>query len=454
MPSGSDYRVISRKRLYDKMQEQNLPNFEAKINYLENELLTHEDYSQNKIKELKRKISYIRSEFIRRWSKANRQQAKFLKENADWLQGTFEIPKSSHEHIGRPLKSFSESSERSKRRKTEQLRKCISKDALVEATKMSLQSSGNRDASQVLNELVKSPKRATKYKKAYSTSLQVNTTQLTPLRSLSMFVEADLSRKQYEIIRNSNKKFYPCYSILQKEKRKCYPQQESYRVTETCAEVKLQHLLNHTVTRLLTYLQDILIDLTQEERDTFELISKWGCDGSQQSQFKQKMQNDDATDSNIFQSCLVPLQLVCGKNRKKIIWQNPTPSSPRYCRPIRIRFVKESTDITNEEINYIQNQIDLLENSVFTREGVSASVKHSMAFTMVDGKVCNAATQTTSTMRCYICGATSRLLNNLSIKKDVDVEALSFDLSILHARIRLFESILHLSYKLPVKNGN
>ena len=235
---------------------------------------------------------------------------------------------------------------------------------------------------------------------------------------------------------------------MQKGKSKYYPEKESYHVTETCAEIKLQYLLNNTVTRLLTYLQDILTDLTQNERDTLELISKWGCDGSQQSQFKQKMQND-ATDSNIFQSCMVPLQVVCGKNTKKIIWQNPTPSSPRYCRPIRIRFVKESTDTTNDEISYIRNQIDSLENNLFTREGLSASVKHSMAFTMVDGKVCNAATQTKSTMRCYICGATSKLFNDLTIKKDVNDEALSFGLSILHARIRLFESILHLSYKLP-----
>ena len=82
---------------------------------------------------------------------------------------------------------------------------------------------------------------------------------------------------------------------------------------------------------------------------------------------------------------------------------------------------------------------------------MSASVKHSMTFTMVDGKVCNAVTQTKSTMRRYISGATSRFFNDLTIKKDVDDEALSFGLSILHASIRLFESILHLCYKIPVK---
>jgi hypothetical protein len=70
---------------------------------------------------------------------------------------------------------------------------------------------------------------------------------------------------------------------------------------------------------------------------------------------------------------------------------------------------------------------------------------------MIDAKVCNAATHTTSTMRCYICGETSKDYNNLSIKKKVTPEALQFGLSILHVRIRLFERILHVAYKLPVQ---
>ena len=47
--------------------------------------------------------------------------------------------------------------------------------------------------------------------------------------------------------------------------------------------------------------------LSKEERENMELISKWECDGSQQSQFKQKFQNISDSDVNIFQSFLVPL---------------------------------------------------------------------------------------------------------------------------------------------------
>ncbi|CAH2101214.1 unnamed protein product [Euphydryas editha] len=294
---------------------------------------------------------------------------------------------------------------------------------------------------------MKSPTRATKLKKAYKTVKDDKEKQLTPLSALSIFVDADLTRRQYEIIRSASKKLYPSYSILQKAKSDCYPPKESYEVTETCAQVNLQDLLNHTATRLLTYLKDVLRDLRTDECNSLELFCKWGYDGSQQAQFKQKMAND-ATDSNIFQSSFVPLRLVCGT---KIVWQNPTPSSPQYCRPIRIRFVKENVDITQEKIEYVENAINALQKTKILLEEKSYSVKHTMMLTMVDAKVCNAATQTTSTMRCYICGATSKEFNDLTIKKDVDVDALSFGLSTLHARIRLFESILHVSYKLTVK---
>lgn len=79
------------------------------------------------------------------------------------------------------------------------------------------------------------------------------------------------------------------------------------------------------------------------------------------------------------------------------------------------------------------------------------SVKHTMMITMVDGKICNAATGTTSTMRYNICDLTSKDFNNLSIIKQVNLETLDFRIFVLHVKIRLFESIIHISYKQIVK---
>lgn len=96
--------------------------------------------------------------------------------------------------------------------------------------------------------------------------------QLTPLSALSVFVEANLSRRQYEIIRSASKNLYPSYSILQKAKSDCYLPKESFEVTETCAQVNLQDVLNHTATRLLTYLKDVLRDLRPDESDSLVLF--------------------------------------------------------------------------------------------------------------------------------------------------------------------------------------
>ena len=313
---------------------------------------------------------------------------------------------------------------------------------------MKLRAAGKRDASKIIQEILKSPNRATKYRKAYSNSFEKQREQLTPLSALAMFVEASLSRRQYEIIRWCNKAFYPCYTLLQNAKKECYPIPESYEVTSTCADLNLQNLLDHTVTRLLLYLQEVVVTLNEKDCRTLILTCKWGCDGSQQAQFKQKFQSDLDSDSNIFQSSFVPLRLSCGAYNEKIVWQNQTLSSPRYCWPIRISFIKESVDIINKEIQYIENKMMSLRNTEVTIAGKTFSIKYTMILTMIDAKVCNAATHTTSTMKCYICGAISKSFNDISEKKDVNPDTLKFGLSILHARIRLFESLLHLSYKL------
>lgn len=124
------------------------------------------------------------------------------------------------------------------------------------------------------------------------------------------------------------------------------------------------------------------------------------------------------------------------------------PSSPRFCRPIRIRFLHETANITKNEIKYVEDQIKKLTKTELSNSKGVMYILHTLVLTMVDAKVCNAATDTKSTMRCYICGKTSKDFNDF---KDIKTEALRFGLSTLHARIRLFETLLHIAYKLPLK---
>ncbi|WP_209391488.1 hypothetical protein, partial [Chryseobacterium sp. RR2-3-20] len=68
---------------------------------------------------------------------------------------------------------------------------------------------------------------------------------------------------------------------------------------------------------------------------------------------------------------------------------------------------------TNEEIKYIEDQVKQLSETEITNPNSIISVQHTLLLTIVDAKVCNSATNTTSTIRCYICGKTSKNFNDL-----------------------------------------
>ncbi|KAG5876315.1 hypothetical protein JTB14_010822 [Gonioctena quinquepunctata] len=110
---------------------------------------------------------------------------------------------------------------------------------------MTLRASGNVDVSNILKDIAKSPTRATAFRKCITKEV------------LYMFVEEDLTRKQYNIVRKVDKQRFPCYSLLQKAKQQCYPEPEAFRVTSTCAEVKLHDTLHHTCSRLYQYLDEV-----------------------------------------------------------------------------------------------------------------------------------------------------------------------------------------------------
>ncbi|CAH1106956.1 unnamed protein product [Psylliodes chrysocephalus] len=105
---------------------------------------------------------------------------------------------------------------------------------------------------------------------------------------------------------------------------------------------------------------------------------------------------------------------------------NPRPASTRYCRPIKIEFIKESTEVSIMEKNRIDDQIKQLRKSTSIIQGKSLNKSHNLIFAMVDGKVCNALTATTSAQKCFICGATSKDFNRIDemIKRKIKTENL------------------------------
>lgn len=81
-------------------------------------------------------------------------------------------------------------------------------------------------------------------------------------------------------------------------------------------------------------------------------------------------------------------------------------------------------------------------------------VEHNSIKTMVDGKICNALMDNPSAQVCYICGAKPKDMYDLKKKIQslpINKSAFEFGLSTLHARIRFFECLLHIGYRIEIK---
>jgi hypothetical protein len=112
-------------------------------------------------------------------------------------------------------------------------------------------------------------------------------------KALSFFVNTKLSTHQYQVIRSSTKQknadIYPSYNNIREVKQCCYCSKESFTVTDTLAEVKLQDLLDHTILCIVQAHEILLTRVAGENIQKIVLVSKWGFDGSSgHSEYKQR----------------------------------------------------------------------------------------------------------------------------------------------------------------------
>lgn len=115
--------------------------------------------------------------------------------------------------------------------------------------------------------------------------------------------------------------------------------------------------------------------------------------------------------------------------------------------------MKESHQIIKKESDHIESQASQLKPTLINFQETDIQVHHTLLQTMVDGKVANSLADNMSSQTCYICKATPKQMNNIEhvLKRPCNVNFFKYGLSTLHAHIRFFECILHLSYRLPFK---
>lgn len=388
-----------------------------------------------KIKNICKRISHY-------WAKSNRTRSKFLEKYSDWLhvvenidvqrtelrvsQSFDEVKPSTSSSHGRPRINFDDTSKRTKRRR--------------------LASLSNQDPSLVQSLL-------------NASDSSISCPEIDSSEVLSLIVEAQLTRHQYILVKKFidnkfSKTIFPSYQSVVESKKHCYP--SDITVTESSAEVELQSLLDHTANRILKSQKDVLDSVPNESLDKISLIGKWGFDGSTgHSEYKQCFSDSTLEDSSLFVTSYVPLQLVLTTDNKEnsvVLWKNPRPSSTRYCRPIRLRYLKESTAVSVEEEAHFKDKIRNLQPTVFKEEDREYRITHCLQLTMVDGKVCNALSGVSSS-KCFICNALPSEMNKIDecLNKEVDESKYEFGLSPLHALIRFFEYFVHVAYKLDVR---
>ncbi|XP_059216468.1 uncharacterized protein LOC131994136 isoform X2 [Stomoxys calcitrans] len=372
------------------------------------------------------------TKFKDRWQKARRIKTRFLDLNENWLKNVYKVCKytanneapscSNMVKRGRPAKAFEDCQPRTKRTKVQDF---------CENTSMVLISSAAKK-SECLDKSIKA---------------------FTPEKALGLILDASLSKHQYEVLRSSAREIgfdiYPSYHQVLEAKKKCYP--ANVQVQESCSKVSLQQLLDHTVTRILmTKTENEVTELPNE----LQMFSKWGCDGSSgHSEYHQKFTDPNDSDKYMFLTSLVPLTLTERNNMSTMCWRNTEPSSTRFCRPLKFEFIQETAEVINSEVSRVNDEIKNLRNTVVELHSRNFNISHTLKLTMIDGKVATTISGSSSMAVCFICGAKPTEMNNLDavILRKCSEEAVAFGISPLHARIKLMECILHISYRLSFK---
>lgn len=251
--------------------------------------------SQHEILKIQLKKTFL-PKFHRKLKACHRDKSFFYKKNSSWIDKNFivnfdigkiqctsaRVLKTKHyknkENRGRPLKSYAESSSRSKRRKNYEIKNEIPveqmKHIVEKATKPKLAKISNEEA-------------------------------------LALYMDMDISKSKYNRMKLFNDKkigkCYPSYHGVLLAKKQCYP--ENIEIYERGAKIQLQSLLTHTAKR-------IILSINPENRIVFSgknitLFLKWGMDGSSGQQlYKQSFSDSSISptgqeDGSIFIVCIV-----------------------------------------------------------------------------------------------------------------------------------------------------
>lgn len=454
--------------------------FDVKLTHRENVQKAFEFVCENyKIlpeqhERLQEKIYKTFSKYKMKWQDVNRKKHKFNEYYRSWLDADFGIEQfivevnvpstssasASSTKRGRPSKPFSDLSERGKRRIIDNQIVDPKVDTVEKALLVARRTAYNQRELNMVKVIGHVLKNQESSKKMLA--------QLTDERGLmsaeeafSVLIEAGFSKFQYELIHRESPSRFPPYDVIKAVKKNCGPPSESIEGTGSKFKVNLQALMVNTVKRIVKIVDAEISGLMDSmEVDCVEmvLLSSWGMDGSTgYAQYNQELPEGCQDDKDVFSSTITPIRLFLHNDQKNIIWYNPMPQSIRFCRPFILEFIKESREIiiaTKKATEKEMSELTPVQVELTSANGKSILVDFNFALSMINGKVLTYVTGGTSMQNCPICRATPNIMNSAEKLEEGFVsneEALHYGISPLHAWIRFFECLLHISYRMDFK---
>jgi hypothetical protein len=182
------------------------------------------------------------------------------------------------------------------------------------------------------------------------------------------------------------------------------------------------------------------------------MIINWGFDGSTgQSQYNQKVdKNENYDEKSLVATTITPLKIVTADD--DCYWTNCLPHSTRFVRPKEIMYIKETKEVVLDIYKRFQMEIDdIKEFSVKLSDSKELIFCYIFYCTAIDGKVLAIITGTDGNQNCPLCKSTptemSTVENFSNGQFEIDDSLCQFGISHLHAWIRFFECIIHISYR-------
>lgn len=384
---------------------------------------------------------------------------KFLKKSQDWLNKEMTVVIEQKKR-GRPKKDYEEVQIRTKKVKQEEIINMHSANEIKDSFKAVLIRTQPKETEKIVDVLpTASPKRLKRMIQSIPTPK--SSTSFTSEDALALFLNLGLTRNKYCILRKALiEKGYDIFpsskSIRETKENILKPITSPVHASIEGAKVELSQLIDNTVSRIMSTFSSK--DIERCKQSDVVLMFKWGCDGT--SGFSENKQPSGSSTekkfSSIFMASFVPLRMrlynkLPSTSSANDIWTNLTPGSKFLCRPIRFEYVKEDIVSTQSLVDSIERELSSLSPLNVEISGQVIEVSFKPQLTMIDGKVANAITDTTSNWKCNICGKLSSQFHEDSDTISINENALRFGISPLHARIRFMEYCLHLAYDLKYR---